>query len=348
MKKFRILSIDGGGLRGVVPLTILKQVEVITGKPISESFDLIAGTSTGGLITCALTIKDPLNPTKPLYTLDDIMNVYIHRGHEIFPERSALGASIDKVKDILEPKYGTDGIAKVFSDVVKNNRLTDVLTNILVSSYDLTNNAPLFFKSRIGRMYPAQNALLYDIARATSAGPTYLPSYEFNYPGDGENPNRNCIDGGVFVNNPSMAALSEFSRFFKYYLPDTAEDDIDYNNVFVLSVGTGSYTDKISEADSKHKGELFWASHISDIMMRGVNMSTDYSMNEMMVTGNYLHISIKIDTEKHSEMDNSSAETTSYLIQATNDQVVNNAAVMKSLDDLLTKMRPDDETISFG
>ena len=87
MKKFRILSIDGGGLRGVVPLTILKKVEAITGKRITENFDLIAGTSTGGLIACAISVKDIQNDTQPLYTLDEILKVYVKRGKEIFPKK---------------------------------------------------------------------------------------------------------------------------------------------------------------------------------------------------------------------------------------------------------------------
>ncbi|MGZ4033482.1 MAG: patatin-like phospholipase family protein [Bacteroidia bacterium] len=343
MRKFRILSIDGGGLRGVVPLTILKKVEEITGKRITESFDLIAGTSTGGLITCAVSLQDPAKPGQPLYSLDDIMNVYINRGHEIFPAQTGIIGSLDKAKDMISPKYGTDGIAKVFTDIVKNHRLTDVLNNILVSSYDLTNNQPLFFKSRSARSNPAQDALLYDICRATSAGPTYLPSYEFNYPGEltespAPNPKRNCIDGGVFVNNPSLAALSEFSKYFKDYIPAEGQADIDYNNVFVLSLGTGSYTSQISDADSQHKGELFWAQNISDIMMRGVNRSTDYAMKEMMIEGNYLRLNISIDTEIHSEMDNCSAETTRYLIQVTQ-QLVSNPENVNALTALLNKMK---------
>ncbi len=222
-----------------------------------------------------------------------------------------------------------------------NHKMTEVLNNIMVCSYDLTNNTPLFFKSRAARANAAQNAFLYDICRATSAGPTYLPSYEFDYPGDAtENPHRNCIDGGVFVNNPSLAALSEFSKFHNYYLPDLPENsDIDYNNIFVLSLGTGSFTKQISVADSEHKGELFWAQNISDIMMRGVNRTTDCAMIEMMEPGNYLRLSMTIDSEKHSDMSNSSTETTQYLIKATNEQVINNPEKISALTALLNKMK---------
>ncbi|MGZ3866618.1 MAG: patatin-like phospholipase family protein, partial [Bacteroidia bacterium] len=335
MRKFRILSIDGGGLRGVIPVTVLKKIEEITGKRIADCFDLIAGTSTGGLITCAITLRNPVKANEPMYTLEEIMQVYINRGKEIFPERNAIENSIHKVQDILAPKFGTEGIDRVFRDILKDYKMSDTLSNIMVSSYDLTNNCPLFFKSRAARSNFAQDALLYDICRATSAGPTYLPSYEFYYPAENEKPNRNCIDGGVFVNNPSIAALSEFSKYFKYYLPDSPGNDIDYKNVFVLSLGTGSYVEKISEADAEQKGELFWANHISDVMMRGVNRTTDYAMKEMMEPGNYLRLNVAIDTEEHSQMDNCSAETTQYLINATNEQIILDKDKMRDLTALL-------------
>ena len=336
MPIFKILSIDGGGLRGVVPLTMLKKIEAITGKRIHECFDLIAGTSTGGLIASGISIKNPVNPTTPLYSLDDIMDVYVHRGHEIFPERNAIGNIIHAVRDLLHPKYSSDGIEKVFKDVLKNYRLTDCLNHLMVCTYDLNNNLPLFIKSRNAQNNPQQNALLYDACRATSAGPTFLPSYEFVYPNDAENPNRNCIDGGVFVNNPSLTALSEFSKHHDYYLPSTINDsDIKYKDVYVLSLGTGSYSGTINEADSMNKGELFWVKKISDIMMRGVNRSTDYEMIEMMEPGNYLRMKVDIDTEIHSEITNSSSETTQYLIAATNDMLVKRDNDLRAL---LTKM----------
>jgi patatin-like phospholipase/acyl hydrolase len=319
MDKYCILSIDGGGLRGVVPLTILKTIEAKTGKRIHELFNFIAGTSTGGLITSAISVKNPLTPTEPLYTLDDVMNVYIHRGHEIFPERTKIGNILHGAEDLFKPKFSDAGIKSVFTDVLKNYKMLDCLNDIMICCYDLNNNLPLFFKSRAAKINAAQNALLYDVCRATSAGPSYLPSYEFVYPNDAEDPKRNCIDGGVYVNNPSMAALVEFSKHHYDYLPSIpADTDIDYNNVFVLSLGTGSYTGKVNDADTMNKGEIYWAQQISEIMMRGVNRATDYEMCEMMSTNNYLRLTIAIDNDVHSEMTNSSSETTQYLVAATN------------------------------
>lgn len=336
MKKYCILSIDGGGLRGVVPLTILKAFEAKTNKRIHELFNFIAGTSTGGLISAAISIKNPLNPTMPLYTLDDVIDVYVHRGHEIFPERTKLGSLLHDGEDLFRPKFNDKGIKAVFTDVLKNYKMLDCLNDIMICSYDLNNNLPLFFKSRAAKLNAAQNALLYDICRATSAGPSYLPSYEFIYPNDADDPKRNCIDGGVYVNNPSMAALVEFAKYHQDYLPSTSEDaDIDYNDVFVLSLGTGSYTGKINDSDTLNKGEIYWAQQISEIMMRGVNRATDYEMNEMMNKGNYLRLSIAIDNDTHSEMTNSSSETTQYLVAATNDML---AQQDKNINDFIDRI----------
>lgn len=338
MPTFRILSIDGGGLRGVVPLTILKKVEELTGKPIWQSFDLIAGTSTGGLITSSLTMRDAHDPGQSKYSLDDILNIYLTRGREIFPPRSTrIGEFLETIDDTLHPKFGEEGIDRVFRDVCGEARIADALTHMMVCAYDLTNNIPLFFKSRAAKQNAAQNISIYDICRATSAGPTYLPAYECYYPKDDHDPKRLCIDGGVYVNNPSLAALSEFSKYHHQYGYGNANEDINYRDVFVLSVGTGTYAGRITPEQAKHKGEIFWATRITDVMMRGVNKTTDYHMNEMMEPGNYLRLSINIMQEEFSEMTRADKAASDYLIGETNKQVLDDAAKMRALKDLLVR-----------
>ena len=345
LKTLRILSIDGGGLRGVVPVSILAEfqnkLKVYSGKDIWQCFDLIAGTSTGGLITSAITLKDKNAPAPTAkYSLNDILNIYIDRGKHIFPQHSRLGNFWHGLKDIFRPTFSDSGIAKVFSDVLGENRISDCLTKIMVSCYDLNNNMPLFFKSLDHEINPSLDAKLYDICRATSAGPTYLPAYAFNYPKNPETelPHRNCIDGGVYVNNPSMAALAEVVKNFKYYDSSILKkEDIDFNKIFVLSVGTGTFSASIKDSESARKGELYWAKNISDIMMRGVNKTTDYEMNEIMEDGNYLRLSINIDNEKHADMSDSSQETMNYLIKATQDQVLSNSEKMSRLAAFIQK-----------
>ncbi|MBA3664258.1 MAG: patatin-like phospholipase family protein [Bacteroidetes bacterium] len=338
MSKFRILSIDGGGLRGVVPLTILKTIEQLTGKPIWKSFDLIAGTSTGGLIATALTIpKNPENKEAgEKYLLDNILQVYLERGKEIFPPREALvGEVFEITDDLFHPKFNEAGIEKVVGDVCGSSRMNDCLTHLMITSYDLSNNVPLFFKTRSSLSNPEQNILMYDVCRATSAGPTYLPAYELNYPNGNENAKRLCVDGGIFINNPSMGAYSEFLKNHKEYL--LPGESLASTEVFVLSIGTGTYSGQITSRQAKSKGEIFWASRISDVMMRGVNKTTHYEMNEIMEAGNYVRLTIDIHEEKYAEMSRADKEASEYLIQQTQKQVLNNSEKMKELSVFLTK-----------
>lgn len=330
MKKFRILSIDGGGLRGVVPITILKKLEALTGEPVWKNFDLIAGTSTGGLLACALTMPKDRQPQlqSEKYSLDDLMAIYLNRGSEIFPPPNGLKRILGSADGAFSPVFSDEGIHKVFTDVCGEARLNEALTPILVSTYDLNNNVPLFFKSRSAKQNPDQNIRIYDIARATSAGPTYLPAYELTYPNGNDHPKRLCIDGGVFINNPSMAALAELSKHHKAYHFNENDEDIDYDNVYVMSIGTGTYSGKITAEDAKNKGKLFWATRIADVMMRGVNQTTDYAMKEMMTSSNYIRLSIDIKEEKHSEMSRAEKETSDYLIAETQAQVLSNESLM--------------------
>jgi patatin-like phospholipase/acyl hydrolase len=332
MKKFCILSLDGGGLRGVVPLTILKQVEAISKKKLKDIFHLVAGTSTGGLITSAINIQNPDDSSQTLYSLDDVLKVYMERGGEIFPQRSRFQNTLLSIfNDLRYPKFSAAGIDKVLKDLLKNYRINDCFNDIMVFSYDLNNNIPLIFKSRTAKEFKEKNALLYDIARATSAGPTYLPSYKFYYPNDAELPERNCIDGGVYINNPAMGAFTEFRKYFNYYNSEIKNKrDIVSEKIFVLSLGTGSYTSKIKDSDLL-KGELFWATHISDVMMKGVSLVTDYEMKEMLSDGiNYLRLTIDIDVEEYADMANSSSDATNYLIEKTNEMLDKNKDVLNN------------------
>src|SRR4028119_1606200 len=83
--KFRILSLDGGGLRGIISVIVLKEMERRSGKRITDLFDMVAGTSTGGLIACGITVSD--NGISPKYTLEEIEKIYVENGKDIFPEK---------------------------------------------------------------------------------------------------------------------------------------------------------------------------------------------------------------------------------------------------------------------
>lgn len=321
-KKIKVLSIDGGGLRGIIPLLILKKIEEIEGKRIHELFDLIIGTSTGGIIACGLTAtKDGKTPE---LTIDKLIELYTTKGNQIFPHKKNIITKLtSKINSIFNPTFSSNGLDKLLTDYFGDMKLSNTLTPIIVTSYDLRNNEVLMFKSRKSNE-ENYNVKLKDICRATSAAPTYLPSYEMKYGGK----DRICIDGGVYINNPSMAGITDVIRN-KYGI-----SDLELSDVSLLSLGTGLYTEDIGMKNTPKWGLLEWAKPITSVMMQGSSKSIDYECNELLDI--YLRIQININKKDKSDMSDSRSETTNYIIEKVNSEVLNVTTEIEKIKNFLT------------
>ena len=181
---------------------------------------------------------------------------------------------------------------------------------------------------------PFANAQIFDICRATSAAPTYLPAYSFTY----KQQLATCIDGGVYVNNPTMAAIAEIKKYGTtgYYKKRDGSLVQNLQEVNVLSLGTGSYTGDITEQQAERWGALAWVTHIIDVMMKGVSQSTDYESKEIMGLQNYLRVNINILDKKYDDMADASKETLRYLEDQIVKQVTGNSAVMQQIKNLVS------------
>jgi patatin-like phospholipase/acyl hydrolase len=352
-KPFRILSIDGGGLRGLIPIQVLKHIRQITGKPIAESFDLIAGTSTGGIITVALTYSednrqpkfDPYNQTEQF--LHDIEQMYLKWGSTIFPRPSKnifYRFYQKNIRSLIRPQFKKAGIEQVLSRYLGDARLNNCLKPILVSTYDLSRNEPIFFKSRYINPASSQeeyfnsgrNAKLMDICRATSAAPTYLPTYKFLYADkEGRDYFANVIDGGVYVNNPALAALIEILQYKQapiYNRPELKMEDI-----YVLSLGTGWTESQKSPSEDRQWGVLKWIKPLIDVMMAGNSQTVDNQLNELLKV-NYLRVNCHIDTE-FSDMTDSSDLALNHWKSRIYDQYLNNQVRLRELEDFIIRAK---------
>jgi patatin-like phospholipase/acyl hydrolase len=178
----RILSIDGGGIRGIIPSLVLKYIEEKTQKSISELFHMVAGTSTGGILTCALTA--PIIEGKPR-KCSEIIDVYRVRGKDIFEKSFWKG--FGSLGGMVDEKYDAKNLEEVLMYYLGEVRLSDVSQDLLVTSYDLHKRKPYFFKSwkaRGEQLNPNETAAerdfyLREVARATSAAPTYFEPVKF-------------------------------------------------------------------------------------------------------------------------------------------------------------------------
>ena len=308
-KKFRILSIDGGGLRGMVPLMLLKKIEKETGKSIHEMFDMVVGTSTGGIIVCGVLASE--NGKTPKLKLDQLMDLYRSKASEIFPFRKAPRSWFQFIRGVFRPKFKADGLDKNLSEYFDGLSLSDMLGQGIVTSYDVKNNEVVMFKSRKSDE-GGFDALLKDVCRATSAAPTYLPAYELSFSGK----ERVLVDGGVYVNNPSMAAIA-----------DAVKCGVALSDIELLSLGTGDHVER--RAKSTKWGILKWAKPITDVMMDGNSAAVSYECDFMLKK--HVRVQVRIPDEDMKEMDDSRESTLDYIAGLVNIQILNNPTEWKRI-----------------
>lgn len=283
-KLTRILSIDGGGIRGILPGQVLvaleQKIRHKTGNDeakIANYFDFFAGTSTGGILSCALNMPAEEDPTKPRYSAEDAVKLYLENGGKIFD--IPTWHKLRTADGVLEEKYPQDAIEEILEKYFGETKLSELLHPCLISSYDVKRGKPHFFTQHKARELAKDgnhgyDFLVRDVARATSAAPTYFEAANIeslsgvNYP---------LVDGGVFANNPTLCAYSS-ARQVKF---EEEKDLPSAGEMLIFSLGTGS-SDKSYEFERVAKwGMVEWIKPIIEIMMDGVSKTVDYQLYQI-------------------------------------------------------------------
>lgn len=262
MKK--ILSIDGGGIRGIVPAVVLTEIERRTERRVSDLFDLVAGTSTGGIL--ALGLSAPGDDGKPRYRAADLLNLYESEGATIFHRDP--WHRVWAMENLLDQKYPTEGVERVLREYFGEVRVADALTDLLATSYDIERRKPFFFKRHRAVDDPDFNWLMWQAARATSAAPTYFEPARL----DAENGRDYfaLVDGGVFANNPAMCAYAEARHIWPKE-----------TSFIVVSLGTGELTRSIPYTQAAGWGLAKWAQPILGVVFDGVSDTVDYQLQDL-------------------------------------------------------------------
>jgi len=269
-----VLTVDGGGIRGVIPGLVLAALEERTGKQTAELFDLIAGTSTGGIIALGLTV--PGDDGKPRWTANDLVGLYLTEGPRIFEH--SIGHELESGLGLLDEKFDARPLEETLQTYFGDANLSQAVTDVLVTSYDLENRQPFFFKSNRARSVPEHDWPMRLAARATSAAPTYFePEHVV---ADGVE--FALCDGGVFANNPAMCAYAEVRR------------DHPSAKVRMVSLGTGQLTRPIHWQDAKDWGLVKWARPIIDVVFDGVSDATDYELTQLLPASDYNRFQVEL------------------------------------------------------
>lgn len=282
----RVLTIDGGGIRGLVPAMICSKLEELSKKPIGEQFDLIAGTSTGGIIALGLACGVDAKL---------LLEIYEQKGNQIF--------SNPKINLVTYkyPKYDSTGLESILKNHFENRRLSGVPVKVMITAYDLMLREPLIFKSW-GIVPDSENDYTLEfVARATSAAPTFFtPAYL--------KANKSAVDGGLYCNNPGLIAYLEAERLW-------GDEEIS-----VLSLGTGSLSTSILYNDAKDWGKIQWSLPLLDCVFDGVSKITDTALKILADNkkNNFSYFRLQFPLDGSYEMDDVSDHAISNLTRLGN------------------------------
>lgn len=310
MAKFtRILSIDGGGIRGIIPgqvvVALEKKLAHKTGDAdvrISDYFDLIAGTSTGGILTC-LYLCPGENGKTSLFSASEAVNLYLENGGKIFAK--PLRQRIRSLFGLGDEKYSEKPLVELLNHFLDQKMLSDLVKPCLITAYNIEQRKAEFFTQHDAVSNEAKDFPLIHVARSTSAAPTF---FQVANAISRSNKRMPLIDGGVFANNPALCAYAEARR--------KLESNPSAKDMVMLSLGTGQVKKPYHYNKAKNWGAVGWIRPLIDILMSGVSDTVDYQLMQIFdsIDGaqQYLRINAELEIAKPS-MDNVSAENLNAL-----------------------------------
>lgn len=268
---YKILAVDGGGMRGVIPATILAALEKKKKKPVSDMFDMLIGTSTGAILAAGLCVPNTAG-TGPKYKASTLLKFYEKHGSEIFdrsfvheiPFLGQLAGAFDEV-------YDHEPLERILKRYFKDAPLSSCLKPLVVTSYDIRKREAYFFKSHYATNNSHRDHLLRDVVRATTAAPTFFePSVVSS---KGSPPiDRVLIDGGVVAGNPAVCG----------YIEAISKLGASPEEIVLVSLGTGIATHQISYSKAKGWGKLGWAREIVGIFMDGSSDAVEHQMSQLL------------------------------------------------------------------
>ncbi|XP_022741794.1 patatin-like protein 3 [Durio zibethinus] len=240
-KMVTVLSIDGGGIRGIIPGTLLafleSKLQELDGPNarITDYFDIVAGTSTGGLVATMLTAPSKENRRQPMYEAKDINKFYLEHSPKIFPQDSNNPSTAG-------PKYDGIYLRSLINQLLGDITIKQTLTDVVIPTFDIKLLQPVIFSTNDAKVNAWKNARLADACIGTSAAPTLLPAYYFETKDSNEKIHTfNLIDGAVAANNPTLIAISHvWMEIMKKNADFIDIEPMDSKRMLVLSLGTGT------------------------------------------------------------------------------------------------------------
>jgi len=339
-QKIRILSIDGGGMKGAIPATFLAYLESAiqkeSGDPtarIADYFDFLAGTSTGGILVSSVLTPDPDNPGRPRYTAEEARSLYFEKGPKIFAH-----SWLRRLRTLfgwIKVRYNAKQLETAVQEKIgRNTLLSDMLKPCMLTAYEISQRKAMFFTSDNAGGNPHKNFLAWEVTCATSSAPTFFKPAHIQ----GLDGNRySLIDGGMFANNPAMCALTEVTKMDRFQIEGESPT---VKDIIMVSLGTGKRKKKYAYGKMKKKGKVGWIEPIVDILMGGNAETVSYQLAKLYDestqadSNDYYRIEPEL-YKADSEMDNASKKNLKHLEEAGQKNL---KRYRKTLDDIARKL----------
>ena len=342
MKK--ILSIDGGGIRGIVPGQVLialeSKIQQRTQNPqarLADYFDFFAGTSTGAILACIYLCPSADDPTKARFSAEEAVALYLEYGDDIFDV--SFWHRVRTQDGISDEKYDAAELEKRLKQYMGDTKLSQLLKPCLITAYDIEERVEFFFTQhdalRRGKGY---DFLVRDVARATSAAPTYFEAARTKALDGKSYP---LIDGGLFMNNPALGAYSEVRN---------GDSNPTTEDMFIVSLGTGSSNRAYEYDRAKDWGAVGWVRPVIDIMMSGASATTNYHLDKIFSAAGRRDQYVRIQPDgmgnANSDIDDASDKNLRALSELGTATAQRHDADLERIADILLDANPDPITFA--
>ncbi|MDX1574994.1 MAG: patatin-like phospholipase family protein, partial [Kiloniellales bacterium] len=319
----RVLSIDGGGIRGILAASGLALLQRRADRQIADLFDFIAGTSTGGLVALGLTV--PGEDGQPRYSARQVMKLYEVFGPKVFSR--SVWHQIRAVGNLADGKYPAAGLEGMLNELFGGARLKDALVDVLVPSYEIERRIPFFFKSWRAIENERYDFAMAQVVRAGTAAPTYFEPAHI--PADGDDYYA-LVDGAVVAYNPGLCAYVEARQLY----PEAKD-------FLVVSLGTGQLTRRLPYDDAKDWGAARWAEPIFSVMCDSSASAVDYQLEQLLPPGphgkrRYYRFQVRLDTGSD-DMDDASGTNLRVLKLLGEDMLLRNRSRLRTLSQHLAE-----------
>jgi hypothetical protein len=291
-----ILTISGGGIRGIIACRLLLEIERITNVPMNKLFNFMSGTSVGTLIISGILMsEDGINPKLTMEELYQIFKVKIPEAFS-WTYRSYLYS----IFGLYGPKYTNDGLKNIIKEVCGDKKLKDLLCDMCYPAYDkISSKAYYFDNQKDGEL------MIQDVVLACTSAPTYFPSIPLQI----NDRQYDMIDGGIVVNNTAELALLHATKDMKI---------IDKSTILEVCIGTGRF-----DYGNFKEGLIPIASVIVDLIMKGGSENELYELSLSLPADNYIIMDLDLDP-RYDYMDNTDQKIIQYYIDETEKWISDN------------------------